>query len=59
MYFIINSKKTPIWFQVLKPNMAEGVCINVTNLAVVPVMVFQLYIHMYVYLMFQTTCLKN
>lgn len=52
MYFIINSKKTPIWFQVLKPNMAEGVCINVTNLAVVPVMVFQLYIHMYVYLMF-------
>lgn len=52
MYFITNSKKTPIWFPVLKPNMAKGVCINITNLAVVPVMVFQLYIHKCVYLMF-------
>ena len=45
--------KTLIWFQVLKLNMAKGVCIKIKkkkNLAGVPVMGFQLYIHMYVYL---------
>ena len=45
--------KTLIWFQVLKLNMEKGVCIKIKKkktLFGVPVMGFQLYIHMYVYL---------